>query len=184
MKKLLLLILSALMIVSVFSGCADKKKEYDTPPETTTKSIDKVELESGIVKSENYYNESAGFKIFLPSGYNSLTFGALDLNPKTVNDIPEYEYYLSEKEGNKVVYINLDSVKYDSINGWIKKIKKNKNAAEQNNMSIGYCYYSSLSVGKKIYFATFVKGKVMQITFENFTYDEAVKFVQDNFETI
>ncbi|MBR3149586.1 MAG: hypothetical protein IKF64_05385 [Eubacterium sp.] len=185
MKKLLCILIAVILTVFVFSSCQKQNTEKTTNTETTTVAISNKDIKNGILKGEVYTNKSLGIKLYCPEGYNVQSFGDLDLSPDNL-DVPNYDYYLVNKEDKmKTVAITVESAnKIASIDDWIKST----NSTEKNeDATIGNRVYASVNEFNEdvnvVTFATYENGMIAKITFEKFTYDEAIKFIQDNFET-
>ncbi len=189
MKKLLILFISVLLIITSLAACAKEETGPDPnrPKETTTANVSRIDISEGIKKGENYSNKSLGFKIFCPEGYNSQTFGALELTPDNLNNIPNYEYYLTYNNDEKILSINiLEDEKIKSEEDWKKTVKY---TSENDSTNIGNRKYVSVTETDEngattIDFVTYGNGKICKLAFFNFSYDEAIKFIQDNFESL
>ena len=189
MKRLLTILIATLLVITAFVACSkdETRPDPNRPMETTTINVSKIEISEGIKKGENYSNKSLGFKIFCPEGYKSQTFGALNLTPENINDIPTYEYYLTLNNDEKILSITIDkNDNIKSVDDWKKTVKY---SSENNPTNIGYRHYISVTETDKdgkttIDFVTYGNDKTCKLSFFNFTYEEAIKFIQDNFETL
>ncbi|MBE6719504.1 MAG: hypothetical protein E7571_02465 [Ruminococcaceae bacterium] len=170
MKKLLIILSVTVLIVTVFAACSGKQTENAEP---TTVNIEDVEIKSGEVKAGTYTNETLGFKIYLPKGYNVQTMGDLVLDPDNL-DIPDYDYFIASNANSVSVTIS-------------KSESKSKNKSEKK-YSIGNFEYSvTEKKEKKVSTTTFSashKDKTVVIEFSGFTYEESIKFIEKNFKTL
>ena len=199
MKKLLAIVLITVIVAASFSACAEKRtSSSENPVETTTANVEKIEVEKGEIKANNYINKSLGFKVFLPEGYNQQTAGDVVLD-KDTPDIPVYDYYIAEAKSSKKrknVHITVEITKLTDVNKWKNSTlkafgsKKAVKAVSKGKSNIGYREYTATvfknekgSV-KDVAYTVIADNMLVVIYFENFSFDGSVKFIQDNFETI
>lgn len=198
MKKLLLMLIIATMCITLFAGCGNAKKDDGTTTavETTTLARkSESSIEQGKLRGETYVNNSLGLRVYVPTGYVREDFGDLVLTPDNT-DVPTYDYYIAEevpKDENKrkTMQITVEDTKLTNNEDWINKNSKStetKKSKAEKSTAIGTNEFASVSVSdstnKKDYvtFAYVDKGRIVEIMFENFTYDEAIKFISESFE--
>ena len=182
MKKLLSILISLLLIVSIFAGCKNSEKS-DSAAETTV-NVEKVEIETGVVKGGIYRNKSLGLKIYCPIDYNSQTGGALELTPETIDSIPVYDYYIIDttKDAKKAQTVSVMIEPEDSAK--VKVPADTNTAYTLGNRE--YVSFEKKSKNKKVtttYFVTSGSGKTVTIEFHRFTFDEAMEFIEEYFKT-
>jgi len=199
MKKLLIILTAIVLCLTFFAGCGKDSKTDDgstTAVDTTTvaKNSDSV-IEPGRLRGDTYVNKSLGFRVYVPSGYNRQDFGDIVLTPDST-DVPTYEYYIAKdtdgkSKKRKAMYITVEDTKLTSTSDWVKKNSKsdeNKSCKTEKSKVIGEKEFEAVSVKdiknkkNKVIFAFVDKGRIAKITFENFSYNDAIEFISDNFE--
>ena len=183
MKKSLLVLISLSVIICVFASCG--KSTQKQAIESTTADVANIEITAGVVKGGGYTNKSLGFKVVKPEDFDCQDYGDLVLTPDDKDFVfPDY-YLLNHQNGKKFMQIEILDKKYSTIKDWKKGIiAKNDKAETKDDIIIGYRNYSVVAVGKKVLFATFDNGKLALITFNHFTYDEAMDFIAQNFKAL
>ncbi|MBQ9518199.1 MAG: hypothetical protein IJI47_04825 [Eubacterium sp.] len=188
MKKLLIFVLSALLLLTASAGCANDKKGSEEASTTEATTLDKSDsdIKQGKLRGDTYINKSLGIRVYVPSGYTRQDFGELVLNPD--NTEPEtHEYYLA-KGGKKAkaIFIDIENTNLASTDAWVKSFEE---AKTEKAATIGSKEFSAVSVTNekmkttKLIFGYVDKDRLCTINFENIGYDEAMKIISDYFET-
>lgn len=200
MKKLLLILTIIALCATLFAGCGNNKKD-----ETTTENVVEAStlqnktdssIEQGKLRGDTYVNKSLGFRVYVPTDYTRQDFGDLVLTPDST-DVPTYEYYIAEtspkdESKRKSVNITIEETKTTSTAEWAKNNSKStetKNRKAEKSATIGIKEFSAVSETDskkettKVTFGYIDKGRIVQVTFENFKYDEAIDFISQYFET-
>lgn len=184
MRKTLVIIMSALTILLCFTGCKGSAGA-DVRETTTAPVVASTKIETGEVKGGIYRNKSLGFKIYCPKNFDSQTAGDLVLTPETVNDLPDYDYFIIDQKE--------EAKKAQSVAVTIEKHKKSqavKDAQKMEAFTIGnreYTAYEKASKNKKVYttyFKTSNGETDVTIEFYRYNYDEATQFILEYFKTM
>ena len=177
MKKLLVFALSVILVATVFTACSEQKEA--TPKETTTISIDKVNIENGEIKGGRYVNKSLDFKIYCPIDYNIQDGGDVVITPDT-KELPDYDFYIikTENDKSKSLSVSIENTEFKSADEWANEQKK---ATAEKKTNIGNMEYTVVSTKSKVKFAAVKDGKIVLITFSGFDYDGALNFIQEYF---
>ena len=180
MKKLLVFALSVILVATVFTACSEQKEA--TPKETTTISIDKVNIENGEIKGGRYVNKSLDFKIYCPIDYNIQDGGDVVITPDT-KELPDYDFYIikTENDKSKSLSVSIENTEFKSADEWANEQKK---ATAEKKTNIGNMEYTVVSTKSKVKFAAVKDGKIVLITFSGFDYDGALNFIQEYFRYI
>ena len=184
MKKLLFILLSVMMVCSAFTACSNNNP---SAVNETTAKVTKAEIETGIIKGGSYTNKSLGFKVIKPDNLDNQSYGDLDLSPENADfEFPDYYLIDNHYKGKSEKFFQIEILgnKFDSLKSWKNSITDaDKNAKTKDKMIIGKYEYTIIESGKKVYFTSYNYEKLVLMTFQNFSYNDAKSFIEQNFES-